>query len=133
MRTPARLLASGFLLCGPIGFISAQAASPQAQGTWTSARKAPAENSLEIAMAATIKVNGVDRKVDVDSDTPLLWVLRDVLGMTGAKFGCGMALCGACTVHVDGVATRSSKSRPGGMLSTSMNRRSGSNACSSPA
>ena len=58
-------------------------------------------------MATTIKVNGVDRTVDVDGDTPLLWVLRDVLGMTGTKFGCGMALCGACTVHVDGVATRS--------------------------
>ena len=58
-------------------------------------------------MATTIKINGVDQTVDVDSDTPLLWVLRDVLGMTGTKFGCGMALCGACTVHVDGVATRS--------------------------
>src|SRR5260221_3947761 len=58
-------------------------------------------------MSTTIKVNGVDRTVDVDGDTPLLWVLRDVLGMTGTKFGCGMALCGACTVHVDGVATRS--------------------------
>jgi isoquinoline 1-oxidoreductase alpha subunit len=58
-------------------------------------------------MAITIKVNGVDRAVDVDDDTPLLWVLRDVLGMTGTKFGCGMALCGACTVHVDGIATRS--------------------------
>src|SRR5262249_16471865 len=45
--------------------------------------------------------------VDVDGDTPLLWVLRDVLGMTGTKFGCGMALCGACTVHIDGTATRS--------------------------
>jgi isoquinoline 1-oxidoreductase subunit alpha len=58
-------------------------------------------------MTTTIKVNGIDRAVDVDGDTPLLWVLRDVLGMTGTKFGCGMALCGACTVHVDGVATRS--------------------------
>ncbi len=58
-------------------------------------------------MAITIKVNGVDRTVDVDSDTPLLWVLRDVLGMTGTKFGCGVALCGACTVHVDGAPTRS--------------------------
>ncbi len=58
-------------------------------------------------MTTTIKVNGVNRMVDVDSDTPLLWVLRDVLGMTGTKFGCGMALCGACTVHVDGVAVRS--------------------------
>ena len=49
-------------------------------------------------MAITIKVNGVDRTVDVDGDTPLLWVLRDVLGMTGTKFGCGIAQCGACTV-----------------------------------
>jgi isoquinoline 1-oxidoreductase subunit alpha len=58
-------------------------------------------------MAITISVNGVARSVDVDGDTPLLWVLRDVLGMTGTKFGCGMALCGACTVHVDGAPTRS--------------------------
>jgi isoquinoline 1-oxidoreductase alpha subunit len=58
-------------------------------------------------MPITIKLNGVDRAIDVDGDTPLLWVLRDVLGMTGTKFGCGMALCGACTVHIDGVATRS--------------------------
>src|ERR1700738_4896553 len=58
-------------------------------------------------MAITIKVNGVDHTVDVDGDTPLLWVLRDLLGMTGTKFGCGMALCGACTVQIDGVATRS--------------------------
>ena len=57
--------------------------------------------------AFTIMVNGAAQSVDVDADTPLLWVLRDVLGMTGTKFGCGMALCGACTVHVDGVATRS--------------------------
>ena len=58
-------------------------------------------------MAFTIKVNGVPHSVDVDEDTPLLWVLRDVLGMTGTKFGCGVALCGACTVHVDGAPTRS--------------------------
>ena len=58
-------------------------------------------------MAYEIKVNGVVRGVDVDGDTPVLWVLRDVLGMTGTKFGCGMALCGACTVHIDGTATRS--------------------------
>jgi isoquinoline 1-oxidoreductase subunit alpha len=58
-------------------------------------------------VAFTIKINGTSHEVDVDGDTPLLWVLRDVLGMTGTKFGCGMALCGACTVHVDGTATRS--------------------------
>ena len=58
-------------------------------------------------MAFSIKINGQQHSVDVDGDTPLLWVLRDVLGMTGTKFGCGMALCGACTVHIDGTATRS--------------------------
>ncbi len=58
-------------------------------------------------MAFSIKINGRQHSVDVDGDTPLLWVLRDVLGMTGTKFGCGMALCGACTVHIDGTATRS--------------------------
>jgi len=54
-----------------------------------------------------INVNGKAVEVDVDPDTPLLWVLRDALGLTGTKFGCGMALCGACTVHLDGVAIRS--------------------------
>src|SRR4051812_20665279 len=58
-------------------------------------------------MAFTINVNGNSHTIDVDEDTPLLWVLRDVLGMSGTKFGCGMALCGACTVHIDGVANRS--------------------------
>jgi isoquinoline 1-oxidoreductase subunit alpha len=55
----------------------------------------------------TITVNNQMLNVDAASDTPLLWVLRDHLGMTGTKFGCGMALCGACTVHIDGAATRS--------------------------
>jgi len=54
----------------------------------------------------TFSVNGQVRSVDVDPATPLLWVLRDTLGLTGTKFGCGVALCGACTVHVDGQATR---------------------------
>jgi isoquinoline 1-oxidoreductase alpha subunit len=61
----------------------------------------------QATMAFTLKVNGAAHSVDVDADTPLLWVLRDVLGMTGTKFGCGMALCGACTVHVDGAPLRS--------------------------
>jgi isoquinoline 1-oxidoreductase alpha subunit len=55
----------------------------------------------------TLKVNGKTMPVDADPDTPLLWVLRDHLGMTGTKYGCGMALCGACTVHVNGQAARS--------------------------
>ncbi|MBM3270787.1 MAG: (2Fe-2S)-binding protein [Candidatus Sericytochromatia bacterium] len=54
-----------------------------------------------------IDVNGKVHEVDVDPDTPLLWVLRENLGLTGTKFGCGYGLCGACTVHVDGEATRS--------------------------
>jgi isoquinoline 1-oxidoreductase alpha subunit len=65
------------------------------------------EEKGEHAMAFSIKVNGSTRDVDVDGDTPLLWVLRDYLDMTGTKFGCGMALCGACTVHQNGSAIRS--------------------------
>jgi aerobic-type carbon monoxide dehydrogenase small subunit (CoxS/CutS family) len=53
-----------------------------------------------------LNINGKDVQVDVDPETPLLWVLRDTLGLTGTKFGCGMALCGACTVHLDGEPTR---------------------------
>jgi isoquinoline 1-oxidoreductase alpha subunit len=58
-------------------------------------------------MTSPITVNGTVHNVDVDEDTPLLWVLRDTLGLTGTKFGCGMAMCGACTVHLDGQAVRS--------------------------
>ncbi|HYK11557.1 MAG TPA: (2Fe-2S)-binding protein [Gemmatimonadales bacterium] len=54
----------------------------------------------------TLTVNGSAHTVDVAADTPLLWVVRDSLGMTGTKFGCGIAQCGACTMHIDGVATR---------------------------
>lgn len=54
-----------------------------------------------------LNVNGVDREIDVEPDTPLLWAIREELGMTGTKFGCGIAQCGACTVWIDGVATRS--------------------------
>jgi len=56
---------------------------------------------------STLNINGQDRQVDVDPSTPILWALRDTLGMTGTKFGCGAALCGACTVHLNGQAIRS--------------------------
>ncbi|MGF1651562.1 MAG: (2Fe-2S)-binding protein [Hyphomicrobiaceae bacterium] len=58
-----------------------------------------------------LTVNGVIRELDVEQDTPLLWVLRDELGLTGTKYGCGVAACGACTVHVDGAPTRSCQLR----------------------
>ncbi|HYC09769.1 MAG TPA: (2Fe-2S)-binding protein [Steroidobacteraceae bacterium] len=55
----------------------------------------------------SFNLNGTDTRVDVDADMPLLWLLRDTLGLTGTKFGCGVALCGACTVHLEGAAVRS--------------------------
>ncbi len=55
----------------------------------------------------TLNINGQSRNVDVEPDTPLLWALRENVGLTGTKYGCGIAQCGACTVHVDGVAMRS--------------------------
>jgi isoquinoline 1-oxidoreductase subunit alpha len=58
-------------------------------------------------MKYALRINGRDHQVDVDPQTPLLWVLRDYLGLTGTKFGCGIAMCGACTVHLNGSATRS--------------------------
>src|SRR3982751_2722383 len=58
-------------------------------------------------MALTVSVNATTHSVDVDDDTPTLWVLRDVLGLTGTKFGCGLGLCGACTIHLDGKPVRS--------------------------
>lgn len=58
-------------------------------------------------MEIVLKVNGIERRVDVDPDTPLLWVLRESLGLTGTKFGCGVGACGACTVHLNGTAVRS--------------------------
>ncbi|MDA7963113.1 (2Fe-2S)-binding protein [Ruegeria sp.] len=58
-------------------------------------------------MATTLKINGQAHQVDLPGDVPLLWVLRDEVGLTGTKFGCGVAACGACTVHIDGEAVRS--------------------------
>lgn len=58
-------------------------------------------------MPIVLSVNGKQHSVDVEPDTPLLWVLRDTLGLTGTKYGCGISICGACTVHIDGKAVRS--------------------------
>lgn len=58
-------------------------------------------------MATTLNINGTDQTVDIDENTPLLWALRNDLGMTGTKFGCGLSQCGACTVHLDGAVARS--------------------------
>ena len=58
-------------------------------------------------MATTLTINGEPKSFDAPADMPLLWVLRDIIGMTGTKFGCGIAQCGACTVHLDGAPTRS--------------------------
>src|SRR4029450_8087780 len=58
-------------------------------------------------MKQTLRINGEDRSIEAPEDMPLLWVLRDILGLTGTKYGCGMALCGACTVHLDGKPIRS--------------------------
>ena len=58
-------------------------------------------------MTRVLSVNGTDHSVDLPDDVPLLWVLRDALGLTGTKYGCGVAACGACTVHIDGLAVRS--------------------------
>jgi isoquinoline 1-oxidoreductase alpha subunit len=60
-----------------------------------------------MGVTVKLKVNGVIQEFEADADTPLLWVLRDLIGLTGTKFGCGVALCGACTVHVDGAPRRS--------------------------
>ena len=63
-----------------------------------------------------LKVNGKSFDVDIEPETPLLWVLRDTIGLTGTKFGCGAGLCGACTVHIDGTPARSCLVSVGGLL-----------------
>src|SRR5262245_38491227 len=69
------------------------------------------DDSGGLPMPITFKVNGKSRTVDVPADMPLLWVLRDVLDLKGTKFGCGVAQCGACTVHLNGTAVRSCQRR----------------------
>jgi isoquinoline 1-oxidoreductase alpha subunit len=76
--------------------------------------RAPAAKEGDVSVF-NLNVNGVDRQVDADPGMPLLWVLRDLLGLTGTKYGCGVAQCGACTVHIDGVAQRSCISAIGSM------------------
>lgn len=66
---------------------------------------------MGVNMAYSIKINGVSHNLDVDGDMPLLWALRDVLGMTGTKFACGQGLCGCCTVHLNGTAVRSCQTK----------------------
>src|SRR5215813_7370968 len=68
-------------------------------------RRMPAGGGPTMTMIV-LRVNGNERRLDVDPEMPLLWALRDVLGLTGTKYGCGEALCGACTVHIDGHAVR---------------------------
>ena len=71
-------------------------------------------------MAIALVINGERHEVDVPPEMPLLWVIRDVVGLTGTKYGCGMALCGACTVHLDGTATRSCQTAVGDTVGVSV-------------
>jgi len=77
-------------------------------------------------MSMTLNINGTRREFDGDPDTPLLWVIRDELGLTGTKYGCGIAQCGACTVHVDGQTLRSCSA-------PQRRRQTGRAACAPPA
>src|SRR6266496_1872858 len=81
--------------------------SPQLVPGLTPVRPARAQNRRQVMATYQLNVNGQSKQVDVDPSTPLLWVLREELKMTGTKYGCGVSACGACTVHVAGIATRS--------------------------
>lgn len=67
-------------------------------------------------MSLTLRINNQEHTIDVDEETPLLWVLRDHVGLTGTKYGCGVAQCGACTVHVDGIPRRSCVAKVGSVV-----------------
>jgi isoquinoline 1-oxidoreductase alpha subunit len=82
-------------------------------------------------MALTLTVNGTSHTVDVESETPLLWVLRDNIGLTGTKYGCGIAKCGACTVHIDGRAARSCTTKASAAVGKSITTIEGLSADSS--
>src|SRR3974377_422559 len=77
------------------------------QGCYSRVVHEESSQDLEVHMAFTLKVNKQSRTIDVPGEMPLLWVLRDVLGLKGTKYGCGISACGACTGHVDGRAVRS--------------------------
>jgi isoquinoline 1-oxidoreductase alpha subunit len=98
---------AGIALTTDILFIAGVISGSQSVHRYRSAFPKLRRKITRSVMAYTVKVNGMDHVVDVDGDAPLLWVLRDILGLTGTKFGCGMALCGACTVHLDGQPIRS--------------------------
>ena len=98
---------AGIALTTDILFIAGVTSGSQSVHRYRSAFPKLSREITRSVMAYTVKVNGMDHVVDVDGDAPLLWVLRDILGLTGTKFGCGMALCGACTVHLDGQPIRS--------------------------
>ena len=68
----------------------------------------------------TLSINGSERRLDVEEDMPLLWAIREIVGLTGTKFGCGQALCGACTVHVDGIPLRSCQTFVGDLAGASI-------------
>jgi len=82
-------------------------------------------------MALTLTVNGTSHTVDVESETPLLWVIRDNIGLTGTKYGCGIAKCGACTVHIDGRAARSCTTKASAAVGKSITTIEGPSADSS--
>src|SRR5207253_62322 len=93
------------------GFPPRRAAEPS--GRWIKIIVSSCRRCMEVCKMAELTVNGRTHQVDVDPDTPLLWVLRDTIGLTGTKYGCGIAMCGACTVHVNGKATRSCMTQVG--------------------